>query len=165
MIALKVRNAPPTFGSPRVAMSGHAPEVIESGRKILQAMNFYGFACTEFKKDSRDGVYKLMEVNGRHNLSSLLAVRCGMNFPWIHYNHLMQNELPPASDYREGVYWIDLLRDVGYSLKSRRQEGYTLKQYTSPYFHEHVFAILDWKDPKPFIKRCLDLVKSLGKAL
>lgn len=163
--APKIRNAPPTFGSPRVAISGHVPEAIEYGRKILKAMNFYGFACTEFKRDSRDGVYKLMEVNGRHNLSSLLAVRCGMNFPWIHYNHLMNGALPPHLDYEKDVYWIDIIRDLGYSLKARRQEGYSFKQYITPYLHKHVFAIYDWNDPKPFMKRCFDIAKSLGKAL
>jgi len=81
--AQKIRNAPPTFGSPRVILSQRIPEVIEPGRKILRAMGFYGYACTEFKRDPRDGVHKLMEVNGRHNLSTLLAVRCGINFPWL----------------------------------------------------------------------------------
>jgi predicted ATP-grasp superfamily ATP-dependent carboligase len=83
--AEKLRNAPPRFGSPRVIMSKDMPEVIAPGRKILQAMGFHGFSCTEFKKDPRDDVYKLMEVNGRHNLSSQLAVSCGINFPWVHY--------------------------------------------------------------------------------
>ena len=32
-----------------------------------------GFACTEFKYDARDRTFKLLEVNGRHNLSSLLS--------------------------------------------------------------------------------------------
>jgi len=67
--AKKVRGGPPGFGSPRVAISKHVPEVMEPGRRILQAMRFYGYSCTEFKRDARDGVYKLMEVNGRHNLS------------------------------------------------------------------------------------------------
>ena len=29
------------------------------------------------KRDARDGRYKLLEINARHNMSSLLAVRCG----------------------------------------------------------------------------------------
>ena len=78
------------------------PRCIEPGRRILRAMDFDGYACTEFKRDPRDGVYKLMEVNGRHNLSSLLAVRCGVNFPWIHYEHLVHGKQPSAHSYRDG---------------------------------------------------------------
>ena len=157
--AEKVRNAPPGLGSPRVAVSKHIPEVLEPGRKILRAMGFYGYACTEFKKDARDGVYKLMEVNGRHNLSGLLAVRCGINFPWIHYKHLVYGELPSTCDYRTGIYWIDTIRDIGYSLKCYSKEGYSLSQYIQPYRSPHVFAILDKQDPKPFIQRCINLTK------
>jgi predicted ATP-grasp superfamily ATP-dependent carboligase len=98
-----IRNAPPKWGSPRVAHSKSIPEVIEPGRMILQAMDFNGFACTEFKKDARDGVYKLMEVNGRHNLSTLLAVRCGINFPYIQYRHLVENVLPAEHSFKTGI--------------------------------------------------------------
>jgi D-aspartate ligase len=56
--AAKLRNAPRDTGSPCCNMSAVIPEVIEPGRKILQAMGFYGYACTEFKRDPRDGVYK-----------------------------------------------------------------------------------------------------------
>ncbi len=157
--AEKVRNAPPGLGSPRVAVSKHVPEVLEPGRKILQAMGFYGYSCTEFKKDARDGVYKLMEVNGRHNLSGLLAVRCGINFPWIHYQHLVCGELPSACDYRTAVYWIDIIRDIGYSLKCISKERYSLSQYIQPYRSPHVFAILDPRDPRPFAQRCINLAK------
>lgn len=155
--AQKIRNAPPETGSPSVVLSKHIPEVIEPGRKILQAMGFYGFACTEFKKDSRDGVYKLMEVNGRHNLSSLLAVRCGINFPWIHYEHLVRGKLPSTSEYQKGIYWIDLVRDVSYGLKHLFKEGHSVVDFVQPYRSPRVFAILDFKDPKPFGKRCIGL--------
>jgi len=154
-----IRNAPPWWGSPRVALSNKIPEVIEPGRKILKAMGFYGYACTEFKKDTRDGVYKLMEVNGRHNLSTLLAVRCGINFPWLQYQHLVENEQPTAHDFKTGIYWIDITRDVGYSLGYLKQERYSLRQYLRPYFNQHVFAIFDLKDIRPFIRRCLFLLK------
>lgn len=156
--ARHLRNAPPEFGSPRLVVSQYIPEVIEPGRKILQAMGFYGYACTEFKKDIRDGVYKLMEVNGRHNRSLLLAVHCGINFPWLHYKHLVLGELPSACDYRTGVYWIALIKDIFYSLKYYKKERYTLMQYIRPYLSPHVFSVLDWRDPKPFIRRCKNLV-------
>jgi len=151
------RNAPPLWGSPRVAMSRDIPEVLEPGRRILRAMAFDGYACTEFKRDARDGIYKLMEVNGRHNLSTLLAVRCGINFPWLHYRHLAFGELPSARAFREGIYWIDLTRDVGYSARYLTSERYRPMEYLRPYLRPHVFAILDATDPLPFLKRCVFL--------
>ena len=150
----KIRNAPPEFGSPSVVSSISVPEIIEPGRKILQAMGFYGYACTEFKKDPRDGVYKLMEVNGRHNLSSMLAVYTGLNFPEIHYRHLVLGEFPVPKEYSQDVYWIDLTRDLYYNLlRSGPFNG-----FFEPYRRKHIFAILDTKDLRPFVKRCKELV-------
>lgn len=159
--ARHIRNAPPWWGSPRVALSEWIPEVIEPGRKALQAVGFYGYACTEFKRDPRDGLYKLMEINGRHNLSGLLAVRCGINFPWLHYQHLMEGEVPKAARFKEAVYWIDILRDLGYTLMFFRKERHPLSAYLRPYFKPHVFAIFDTGDIKPFLRRCGFLVKAL----
>ncbi len=154
--AHKVRNAPPDYGSPCVVKSEWMPEIIEPGRKILNALNFYGFSCTEFKRDPRDGIFKLMEVNGRHNLSSALAVKCGMNFPLIHYLHLVYGHVPNQEDFKEGIYWIDITRDLAYHSKQILKNP---NKFFAPYINKHVFAILSLKDPKPIIKRCIDLIR------
>jgi D-aspartate ligase len=167
--AQQIRNAPPEFGSPRVVMSKHIPEVLEPGRAILRAMGFYGYACTEFKRDPRDGVYKLMEVNGRHNRSLMLSVRCGLNFPWLQYRHLMLGEPPgrnpgngndPAWGYPEGVYWIALMEDLYHSAKYRKVEGQRLIDYVRPYTSPHVFSVLDRRDMRPFVRRVASLVRT-----
>lgn len=154
--AQHLRKAPPEFGSPCIAVSKQIPEVIEPGRRILHAMGFYGYSCTEFKKDSRDGVYKLMEVNGRHNLSTLLAVNCGINFPWLHYRHLMDGIVPEQTKFLENLYWVDTERDLPCIPKRifRQKESFT--QIFEPYIHQHISAVYDLHDLKPFIKRYID---------
>jgi predicted ATP-grasp superfamily ATP-dependent carboligase len=163
--AAKVRLSPPIFGLPRVVVSKRIDDVLESGRKILKAMGFYGYACTEFKRDSRDGAYKLLDVNGRHNRSCLLAVACGVNFPWMEYRHLVHGQKPVSRPYREGVYWIDEFRDCKDSIRHFGREGCSLGGYFLPYFRDHVFAVYDAPDPKPFLKRCADVGKIAFRAM
>jgi D-aspartate ligase len=158
--ARKMRSCPPRFGSPRVVLSEIIPEITEPGRKILAAMGFYGFSCTEFKKDFRDGKWKLMEVNGRHNMSCLLAARCGVNFPYLQYRHLVYNEQPSAPRQQTGIYWIDLVRDMGCNIQYFGKEPFGIFDYFRPYINPHIDAIFDWKDPKPFTVRIKNLVKS-----
>jgi predicted ATP-grasp superfamily ATP-dependent carboligase len=154
--AQKIRNAPPDTGSPCVLISKDIEEVKEPGQRILRALGFYGYACTEFKKDPRDGIFKLMEVNGRHNLSTLLSVRCGLNFPWLQYRHLMMGEVPEQQPFETGIYWIDISRDIGYRILNVAKERYTISQLFTPYFKQHVFATFDANDPKPaFLKSTL----------
>ncbi|KPJ67038.1 MAG: hypothetical protein AMJ43_06140 [Coxiella sp. DG_40] len=155
--AEKVRLSPPEFGVPGVLVSKHIPEVFSPGRKILQALGYNGYSCTEFKKDARDGVYKLMEVNGRHNRSSLLSVKCGINFPLIEYNHRVLGEIPSAINYRKRIYWIDLTKDLVASVQYKKRSQFSLIQYIKPYLKPHIFAVLSIKDPMPFIKRCIDI--------
>ena len=154
--AKQIRNAPPDFGSPCVVKSHSFPEILELGRTVLKAMGFYGYSCIEFKKDIRDSSYKLMDVNGRHNLSSLLSVQCDLNFPALQYRHLVFGERPTGQDFQQDIYWIDLTRDIYYhALKS----SVSLKEFLKPYLSKHVFAILNSKDLRPFLKRCIVQIK------
>jgi predicted ATP-grasp superfamily ATP-dependent carboligase len=160
--ARQLRKAPPALGSPRVAVSERIPAVIEPGRAILRAMGFYGFACTEFKLDLRDGTYKLIEVNGRHNLSGLLAVRCGVNFPLMQYRHLVEGVLPTPAPFRQGVYWTDVFRDAGYTLAYLRRQPIRPTDFVKPYARRHCDAILDRHDMAPFWARFRYLARNIG---
>jgi predicted ATP-grasp superfamily ATP-dependent carboligase len=162
--ARKVRIEPPFFGSPRVLVSEYIPEVIEPGRRLLQRIGFNGFSCMEFKQDERDKQYKLMEINCRSNLTGLLAVRCGINFPWIMYRHLVYGEVKTGFRFREGVYWIDLLHDVKRCLGRNSQERYRLSECLRPYLHKHIFAVFSLKDPLPFCKRLSYVLKSCQRS-
>ncbi|NOZ81325.1 MAG: hypothetical protein GXP63_06670 [DPANN group archaeon] len=163
--ANKLRQSPAGFGVPSVVVNRDIPEIVGTGRKVLKAMGFYGYSCTEFKKDARDGVYKLMEVNGRYNRSILLSLKCGINFPWIQYRHLVRNELPAGplgtggKDATEEVCWIDEFRDVFQGLGSSGIGRRSPAQFVKPYLKPHVFATFSRKDIKPFVKRCADMVR------
>ncbi|MDG5467375.1 hypothetical protein P9J64_03475 [Deltaproteobacteria bacterium IMCC39524] len=154
-MASHLRNAPPCYGSPRVACSKWQPELLEPGRQLLESISFSGFACVEFKRDSRDGIFKLIEVNGRHNLSTLLAVRCGINFPWLEYRHLAYGTIPQQKPYESNIYWIDMAKDIACNFRHLLNERYSLAEYLRPYGGSKVWAIFDWSDPFPFIRRII----------
>jgi predicted ATP-grasp superfamily ATP-dependent carboligase len=158
--ARKVRNSPSRWGSPRVAVSERVDEVVEPGRRLLAAVGYEGFSCTEWKQDERDGVFKLMEVNGRHNLSSMLAVRCGIDFPWIEYRHRVHGVLPdPIDRFEEGRYWIDLVRDLGTSWTERNTEAYGVADYLRPYRGPRAYAHWSARDPVPMAARLWDAAR------
>ena len=151
--AQKVRLTPMDFGPPSVVISRQIPEVIEPGRRILDALGYEGYSCVEFKRDARDGTYKLMEVNGRFNLSSLLSERCGINFAWLAYRHLVTGELEPVDGYREGVYWVDGTKDWVYGVPELLRRRRSIGDFLAPYTKPRVFAVLDRTDLRPFAAR------------
>jgi predicted ATP-grasp superfamily ATP-dependent carboligase len=158
--ARQLRKAPPHFGSPRVVRSERIDEVVGPGRAMLRALGFEGFACSEFKRDPRDGRYKVVDVNGRHNLSGLLAVRCGVNFPLLQYRHLLYGEVPSPATFREGVYWTDVVRDAGYGLRYLLHERHAPWTQLRPYWGPGRDAIFDRSDLRPFLTRCAYLLRS-----
>ena len=159
-VAEKVRLSPPSFGVPCVVKScDYIPDVVESGRKFLKAMNFNGYSCTEFKKDLKDNRYKLMEVNGRHNRSGLLSIKCGINFPWIMYGYYNGQKVNHVNSYRKNIYWIDEFKDTVTTGKRILSGKYSIIDFLKPYFRRHIFAIFDWRDINPFIRRIINAFK------
>jgi predicted ATP-grasp superfamily ATP-dependent carboligase len=163
--ARKVALSPPRFGMPRVVVSADVPEVVEPSRALLDALGLEGFANIEYKFDERDGTYKLFEVNCRHNLSSLLSVRCGLNFPLMAYRYADTGELPAPARARTGVYWIDEARDLAQSATRAGRDHRSLRDVARPWVaSEKVFAVYDRRDPGPFLaamRRRGDAVKRL----
>jgi predicted ATP-grasp superfamily ATP-dependent carboligase len=127
--------------------------------RFLRALGYDGFSCIEFKKDSRDGRYRLMEINARLNLSTPLSVLAGVNFPYLLYRHVLVGEKPPPiAGFREEVYWVDPGKDLAESLRSYWRERFSLPEYLRPYLKPHVLTIPSMTDPGPFLKRSYDLV-------
>jgi D-aspartate ligase len=160
--ARQLRKAPPRFGSPRVVRSERIEGLLAPGRAVLRAIGLEdGFACCEFKRDPRDGRYRIVDVNGRHNLSGLLAVRCGLNFPLLEYRHLVSGVVPRPARFREGLYWTDVVRDAGYSLRFLLHERCAPWTWLAPYLGPGCDAIFDMRDLRPFLRRCTSLVASM----
>ena len=100
-----------------------------------------------------------MEVNARHNLSALLATRCGLNFPWMQYRHLVDGIMPVQRDYEQGIYWVDVTRDLQYLRHYLRRPGYSLGEFFEPYRRTCIFAVLDRRDVGPAAARGLDTLR------
>lgn len=147
--AAKRRIYPREIGFPAIVVSARLVEVAQVGRGLLSAFGISGFSCTEFKLDARDGRWKLMEVNARHNLSGRLAIRCGVNFPLIDHAVATGGPLPARDAARDGVYWVNLTPDIVKSLPRAAAWREYLVALTRP----HVFDVLDRRDLRPFLTR------------
>lgn len=55
------------------------PVLLDNAIKLLQRMNWKGFANVCFMKDDHDGVVKLLEINGRIPASVKICFMCGSN--------------------------------------------------------------------------------------
>ena len=79
------------------------PELQRAAESLLRALGWTGVAMVEFKVDARDGVAKLMEINGRFWGSLQLAIDAGVDFPAILLDTVTGAALDDAPTYQVGV--------------------------------------------------------------
>ena len=93
----KLKQVPPLVGTCRVGEAVWVQEVVDAGLRLLKALGFHGISQVEFKRDPRDGRFKLMEVNPRLWQWHALAAACGVDLPVIAYRDLTGEQVEPVS--------------------------------------------------------------------
>lgn len=108
----KIRQHPHGFGFGCTVESIENPELLALGKAFFQRIGYRGTGSIEFKRDARDGTYKLIELNPRYWQQNSLAERVGMNLPVLEYRDLMGMPVQPLTEFEKGVRWVNLWRDL-----------------------------------------------------
>src|SRR5215212_5536934 len=90
----KLRQTPPGIGTCRVGEAVWEQEAVDAALRLLRAFEYHGLSQVEFKRDPRDGRFKLMEINPRLWQWHGLASACGVDLPRIAYADLVGERVP-----------------------------------------------------------------------
>ena len=101
----KLRQTPPGIGTCRVGEAVWVQEVVDDSLRLLGGFDYRGLSQVEFKRDPRDGRYKLMEINARLWQWHGLATACGVDLPRIAYDDLTGSTPPDATMDGHGKRW------------------------------------------------------------
>ena len=148
---IKLRQSPPMFGIMRVGRTvPPIDDIRDYTHRLLRACDYRGFASAEFKRDPRDGVAKLIEVNVRQPRNGQMSLASGINFPALVVHDLMIGKSVRAGDYTP-TYFIDLIPDLGNSLLREFKKTLNLPRFLRPYLARHkTFAVFSLSDLGPF---------------
>ncbi len=152
---LKIREHPMGFGTGTFAQSVWIPELHDLGARFLNAINYYGISEIEFKKDPRDGKYKLIEMNARTWLWHSLAIRCGVDFPYLLYKDMSGKEVTPVMSFRKGIKWLHIYTDLWVAIKEIVKGKLKISDYFESLKGKKEFAVFSLNDPLPFIGETL----------
>jgi D-aspartate ligase len=130
----KLRQTPPGIGTCRVGEAVWVQEVVDDALTLLRAFGYRGISQVEFKRDPRDGRYRLMEINARLWQWHGLASACGVDLPLIAYRDLTGEPPPDAHMNGHGKRWAITL------LPGERP---------APQRPPYVDAVFALDDPKP----------------
>ena len=146
----------------------------ELGARFLRELNWHGVAMVEFRKDSRDGKYKLMEINCRFWGSLQLSIIAGVDFPYLLYKTSVGEEIKDIPDYRQGILcrWLfpgeiyrlldvfNLINRDKKLLKEKYNKMKELREFFRYFFVRDVgYDVLSISDPLPFIFNSLRWIR------
>ena len=104
----RIRENPPTGGISCCAESFYDPKLKELSLRLLDALQWHGVAMVEFRRDKRDGEYKLLEINPKFWGSLDLALAAGADFPGDLCRMAAGEELTYTEEYRRNLrfHWL-----------------------------------------------------------
>lgn len=148
----KLRQQPPGFGFGSLVESVYEPEVLSLGKRFLESIGYRGVGSAEFKRDERDGVLKLIELNPRYWQQNALAERCNVNFPLAQYLDLTGEVSPQGAAYEQHVKWVNVSADLDSFRVYRRRGELDLRAWLRSLSGPKVYSNFAMDDPIPGLR-------------
>jgi predicted ATP-grasp superfamily ATP-dependent carboligase len=147
----RLRMYPPEFSNSAYMVSVPLSEVepaMQTLRAILSALGFRGIFSAEFKRDARDGIFKILEINARIWFYVEFAGRCGVDVCTLAYRDALGLPLEDVSSYRCGVRLVSPYDDLFWArhawLKGQLHMGAWLRSWLGAQQ-----PLFNWSDPVP----------------
>ena len=144
----KLRQHPRGFGVSRLCETLWSTELAELTVRLLAHAGYQGVSDVEFKRDPRDGRFKLMEINARQGYWTALATASGVNLTYIAYRDATGRPCPECVQ-REGVRWTDILHEGPDSVRELWRGELGLHDWLAPLAGVRVDAHFSLRDPRP----------------
>jgi predicted ATP-grasp superfamily ATP-dependent carboligase len=163
------RTDPPLGGSSVLRQSiDIPPDIGERAERLVREIELEGYSEVEFRRDST-GVPYLMEINPRLSASVELAVRAGVDFPYLLYKWACGEHLNEVKSYHAGGWMRHLGGDVATmkaAVQQRGRPGITppvraILDFCLSFFVPMRYDYLDWKDPLPAWSATIDFARLL----
>jgi predicted ATP-grasp superfamily ATP-dependent carboligase len=161
----KLRIIPVGFGSASYVRSFRDPDLEHIALELLSKTHYQGLGGIEFKRDARDGHYKLIEFNARFGMWDGLAIRCGIDTPYIAYRDALSLPVSLQRTYREGIIWLDWQRDLRAFWMYRSRGELTLRKWLRSLRGEKMWAVYSKDDWRPGVAFTLNLVRAFWKRI
>jgi predicted ATP-grasp superfamily ATP-dependent carboligase len=149
MVVRRARQHPREFGRASTFVETlDLPELETLSERFLQSIGYYGLVELEYKRDPRDGLFKLLDVNARSWGYHSLGPRAGVDFPALLHADQVGERVEPVRA-RAGVRWIRLVTDVPTAAIEFRAGRLRLRPYLRSLSSADTEAVFSADDPLP----------------
>jgi predicted ATP-grasp superfamily ATP-dependent carboligase len=151
MTVVRRRQHPSDFGRASTFVETvDLPELEAPSLRLLREMHYYGLVELEYKRDARDGVVKLLDVNVRTWGYHGLGAAAGVDFPALLHRDQIGLRVEPCRA-RAGVRWVRLATDVPNAVRDIGRRRVRATDYLRSLRGVDVGAVWAPDDPLPAI--------------
>jgi predicted ATP-grasp superfamily ATP-dependent carboligase len=151
LTARRIRQHPREFGRAATYVETvEAPEVERLSERFLNAIDYHGLVEIEYKRDFRDGQYKLLDVNARAWGFHAIGSACGVDFPYLLYADQLALPIEPVHA-KPGIGWLRLITDVPTAFSDIAHGYLSIGDYIRSLKATRVESVFCFVDPLPFI--------------
>ncbi len=161
MISKSTRPYPLVIGTNSLFESVEMPEIAAQAEKLLQLMGWRGYASVCFIESEKDGIPKVMEINGRISASLKTGIEAGLPLVRQILEFAMGEEVTPAPEKLE--YGLRVAHSQASVLWFIKSHDRFRKEPTTNGNRKRRDVVFSWGDPLPYIGysiQCLQKYKS-----
>lgn len=156
----RIKTASLSGGAGHMNITTHEPEIAEYARRLMQRLQYHGLAQIEFIQDSRDGSYKLLEINAKYWGTLALSIAAGIDFPNLSVQLALGNPVDECFTYDVGLAYRWRFPGEVLAWARDRKQGASLRSlFVSPVKTTH--TDWRWSDPLPSVNQLLSTVWKL----
>ena len=166
-----MRTYPPLGGASVLRQSiAVPPDIGRQAETLVREIDLEGYSEVEFRRDA-SGVPYLMEINPRLSASIEVAVRAGVDFPYLVYQWASGSRMERHNGYRVGGWMRHLGGDIETTVDSLQQRGrpgiarpvQTLVDFGITFLRPMGYDYFDWKDPLPAVRATTGFIRTTLK--
>jgi D-aspartate ligase len=161
----RLRMYPLDFGNSTLFKSVHPsviPDAVETVTRLLKHLKFRGVFSVELKRDERDGVCRLIEVNARPWWYVEFPGQCGLNLISMYAADALGERVAPVHDYTTGKTCVYPLYDYHACRALREAHQLTMSQWAMSWVGS-TQPVFRWSDPMPALNAVPSALKRLAR--
>lgn len=157
LVRRRLRMYPRNFGNSSYMVSvppDEAADAVAVTRALLEDLGYRGVFSAEFKRDERDGTFRILEVNARPWIFVEFAARCGMDVCTMAYRDALDRSVPSVARYRTGRTLVQPYYDAQACLGAYRDGELPLARILRSWLGADLPAFA-WDDPMPALRELM----------
>lgn len=151
-------------------------DLFAASKKLVKALNYSGVAMVEFRVNSPQNKWALIEINGRFWGSLPLAVASGIDFPYFLYQMLVHGKRDFPTEYTLGMYCRNTSGDINWLIEQLKHRKSSFEAFLDFYqcfvsgvirafhFREKNDSLV-FDDPLPGIIEIHTVIRTLFKSI